>query len=386
MMKVHMNGTRLILCLLLLLSSTGAFAATVDCSGATPGAFTSLNTAIASSPDNTSFVVSGTCNENVIIQNRNNLQFFGNPTATIQALDPTLDVLDIIESKTILFVNGFTFSGGQGTLVSHSNNVLFQGVTAKNSGAFGLTSSRSDVNMNQSTITANTRTGLVIVGGTFDINGAVSINNNSRLGVSVSTAHFSMDDGFGPNFITHNGLSGIQIFGTSEGDFSGDNEITSNNTTNATGQFGLLVQSNSGVTLDGGSISNNAGVGVVCDVHSGCTLSAVQINGNTGGGVQITEHSAGVFGNSTISSNTGTGVLVEQGSSLTTGGDTIANNTGDGLILNTLSALKFFSNDVMTASPGNLTLNCNNGSIVDGDVTIYKPKKCGAQFQVVPIH
>ena len=122
--------------------------------------------------------------------------------------------------------------------------------------------------------------------------------------------------------------------------------------------------------------------------HLGIPNRATRLDdgGNTGGGVQITEHSAGVFGNATISNNTGTGVLVEQGSSLTTGGDTIANNTGDGLILNTLSALKFFSNDVMTASPGNLTLNCNNGSIVDGDVTIYKPKKCGAQFQAVPIH
>ena len=386
-MKLNFFSPGFLICMLLILSSGMAFSqVTVGCPGGTPGAFTSLNSAIASSPDNSSFLVSGTCNENVGIQNRNNLQFFGNPTATIQSPDPSLDVLDVIESKTILFVTGFTFTGGQGVLISHSNNVLLQGITAKNSGTFGITSSRSDVNMNQSTITANTRTGLVIAGGTFSINGAVSINNNGRLGISASAAHLSMDDGFGPNLITHNGLSGIQIFGTSQGDFSGDNEITSNNTTNAAGQFGLLAQSNSGITLDGGSISNNSGIGVVCDVHSECTLGDVQINGNTGGGVQITEHSAGVFGNATISTNTGTGVLVEQGSTLTTGGDTIANNTGDGLILNTLSALKFLSNDVMTASPGNLTLNCNNGSIVDGDVTIYKPKKCGAQFQVSPIH
>lgn len=363
-----------------------AFAVTVDCSGATPGAFTSLNSAIAASPDNSSFLVSGTCNETVSIQNRTNLQFFGNPTATIQSPDPDLEVMDIVASKSIVFGNGFTFTGGQGILISHSTSVLLQGITAKNSGAFGITSSRSDVSMNQSTVTANTRTGLVIAGGTFNIDGAVSINNNGRLGVSVSTAHLSMDDGFGPNFITHNGLSGIQIFGTSQGDFSGDNEITSNNTTNAAGQFGLLAQSNSGITLDGGTISNNSGIGVVCDIHSECTLGDTQIDGNTGGGLQIIEHSTGVLGNTTVSTNTGTGILVDQGSSLTSGGDTIANNTGDGLILNSLSALKFLSNDVMTASPGNLTLNCNNGSIVDGDVSIYKPKKCGAQFQVNPIH
>ena len=385
-MKLNFPGNRFFL-MLLVLSSGMAFAqVTVGCPGGTPGAFNSLNSAIFSSPDGSSFLVSGTCTENVNIQGRSNLQFFGNPTATIQSPIPDLSVMTINASNRIVFTNTFIFSGGQGLQILNSTSVLLQGITAQNSAAFGISTSNSQVSIFQSTITANTRTGLVVVGGTFSINGAVSINNNSRLGVSVSTAHFSMNDGFGPNFITHNGLSGIQIFGTSEGDFSGDNEITSNNTTNATGQFGLLAQSNSGITLDGGSISNNSGIGVVCDVHSECTLGDVQINGNTGGGVQITEHSAGVFGNATISNNTGTGVLVEQGSSLTTGGDTIANNTGDGLILNTLSALKFFSNDVMTASPGNLTLNCNNGSFVDGDVTIYKPKKCGAQFQAVPIH
>lgn len=138
--------------------------------------------------------------------------------------------------------------------------------------------------------------------------------------------------------------------------------------------------------MSGGTISSNSGIGVVCDLHSHCQLSGTHIDSNTAGGLQITEHSMGILGSSDISNNTGAGILVEQGSSLSTGGDTIANNTGDGLILNTLSSLKFFTADTITASVGNLALNCNNGSIVDGDVSTYKPKKCGAQFQAVPIH
>jgi hypothetical protein len=99
-------------------------------------------------------------------------------------------------------------------------------------------------------------------------------------------------------------------------------------------------------------------------------------------------HSDAAFdGGMDVSSNTGTGVLVDQSSSLNSlGGNTISNNSGDGLILNFLSALNFAANDVITASPGNLALNCNNGSMVRGDISTYKPKKCGAQFQAGPIH
>jgi len=48
--------------------------------------------------------------------------------------------------------------------------------------------------------------------------------------------------------------------------------------------------------------------------------------------------------------------------------------------------IKFALPDTITATPGNLALNCNNGSLVAGDVSPYKPKKCGPAFQVNPIH
>ena len=88
-----------------------------------------------------------------------------------------------------------------------------------------------------------------------------------------------------------------------------------------------------------------------------------------------------------ISGNTGVGMLVDLSSVLNSlGGNTITNNTGDALVLNTLSVLKFTLPDTITPTTGNLALNCNNGSFVVGDVSPYKPKKCGAQFQVSPIH
>lgn len=392
-MKLQFGGIRILACLLPLLSASLVFSqvknnATIDCSGATPGAFASFGAAIFASPDHTFFLVSGTCTENVNILQRNDLAFAANPTAKIQAASATGAVLNIVGSQNIGFLGpSFTLAGGTGINIFNSANTVLLGTTQQGSNVFGITSTNSSVTITGGSVTGNVRSGLVLNGGSFNIQGGVSINNNGRLGISaVSAVHLIMSDGNGPNLISHNGLSGIQIFGTSQADFSGENEITNNNTTNTSGAFGLLVQSNSGLIMSGGTISSNASPGAICDLHSNCELSGTQINNNAGSGVQILEHSMGAFGGSEISGNTGTGVLVDQGSSLSTGGDTIANNTGDDLILNTLSSLKFFKDDIITASPGNLTLNCNNGSIVDGDVSIYKPKKCGAQFQAGPIH
>ena len=54
-------------------------------------------------------------------------------------------------------------------------------------------------------------------------------------------------------------------------------------------------------------------------------------------------------------------------------------------MLNTLSVLKFAANDTITGN-GKLALECNNGSLVVGDVSTYKPKKCGPAFQATPIN
>jgi len=387
-MKMFFIGARFLVFLLVFLSASHAFAQSVvvDCTGDTPGAFTSLETAILNSPDNSSFSVSGTCAEGLSIQNRSNLVIFGNPTATLQ---PPVDhpAVSILASRSITFFN-VNFSGGDlGLGINSSQNVSFSNMTQSGASAFGISSIDSIVHVSTSSITGNVRTGIVVNGGTFYLDGAVNVNSNGRLGLSAgSNSHLLLSDGSGPNIISHNGLSGVQIFGTSHGDFSGDNEITNNNTTNAAGQFGLLVQSNSGLIMDGGTISSNAGLGVACDLHSQCQISDAQVNSNLGDGVDIIEHSSATFGNTTVSHNSGTGVLVDQGSSLSTGGDTIASNTGDGLVLNTLSSLNFLTPDTITPSVGNLALNCNNGSMVEGDVSTYKPKKCGTQFQNNPIH
>jgi hypothetical protein len=389
-MRLRIFGPKLLCAILLLLpASIPSFAQTensaaIDCSGATPGAFTSVEQAIFGSPDHTAFSIAGNCTETAInIQHRNDLSFIALTPVTIQVISPDRSVVIITHSESITFAGPITITGGQGVLISDSNGVVLSGITIQNSGQFGITSSKSDLLLIGSSVTANTRTGVVTFGGTAELDG-VTISNNGRLGVSAATTHLIMSDGNGlPPIVSNNGLAGIQLFNSSQGDFT-DLQITNN----AGNNFGLEVFTNSAVVMQGGSVSGNTGIGVTCGSTTHCEFFQTLINGNSGGGIQITNHSElDLDGAVQITGNTGVGVLIDQHSAFaSSGGNTIANNTGDGLIVNALSTLDFVAPDAITATAGNLALNCNNGSLVTGDISTYKPKRCGTAFQAVPIH
>ncbi|HEY3768501.1 MAG TPA: right-handed parallel beta-helix repeat-containing protein [Candidatus Angelobacter sp.] len=389
-MKLPAFGPKLLAGVFLILSVSLTFAqtentATIDCSGVTPGAFTSIATAILSSPDHTAFTISGNCTENlVLLQRRNDLSFFASAPTTIQSATPTQQVMDINGSQNISFLGPITMSGGQGVSIINSSGIFFSGVTVQNSGNFGIDSNNSQVQFAGGSISANTRTGIVTFGGTLELDG-VTVSNNGRLGISAATTHLIVFDGGDlPTVMSHNGAAGIQLVNLSEGDFDGNHQITNN----AGGAFGLLVSGNSTMVMQGGVINGNSGIGVVCQATTACEFGGTQINGNTGGGIQIMTHSELDLDSSVVvSGNTGVGVLIDQASTMgTNGGNTITNNTGDALIVNALSVLNLVAPDTITATAGNLALNCNNGSMVTGDIGTFKPKKCGAQFQANPIH
>jgi hypothetical protein len=373
--------------LLLILASSLSFGQNltdviVDCTGATPGAFTSLNQAIASSPDNSDFQVIGTCNENnVVIQNRRNLVIVGDPIATIQSTAPGAALILVNHSQNIE-IDNLTLNGGAEVEILNSSPVTLINNTIENSTFFGIQSSNSDVTVINGSVTGSTRSGVVTSGGTVTLAG-VNISNNGRIGVSASTTHLIITDGNNPPVVNNNGIAGVQLTNSSQGDFT-DLQITNN----AGNNFGLTVVTNSAMVMQGGSISGNTGLGVNCGNTSSCQFIQTQINGNFGNGIQVATHGElDLEGGVQITGNQGIGVLIDQGSVFSsTGGNTISGNTGDGLVVNALSTLDFVAPDTITATAGNLALNCNNGSLVTGDISTYKPKKCGAAFQAVPIH
>jgi hypothetical protein len=363
---------------------------TVGCPGGTPGAFTTISAALASLPlvGPNSIFVSGNCTETIVISSRTALSINATPgTATVTPANPNGRTLLILDSNTIS-IDGVNFTGGRGIFINDSNDVQLGDMTVSGSSFQGINTNNSVVDIFNATIQNNVRSGIASEGGNLSLDGGVTVTNNGRIGVAMFTGHLSLNGGDGTpgteNVISHNGTTGVELANSAEADISGDNRIISNS-----GTFGLVVLHTSTAMMSDGIINSNTGIGVHCGESSHCEFSgATNINSNGGGGVEITDHSdAYLDGGIIISGNTGVGVLVDLSSVLNSlGGNTINNNTGDGVVLNTLSVIKFAANDTITATPGNLALNCNNGSLVTGDVTPYKPRRCGPAFQTVPIH
>ena len=394
-MTMRSSGPKLLsICLLVvLLPSIRAFAdgAVVDCSGATPGAFTTITAALASLPaaGPNSISVTGTCHENVVMFGRTDLTIFGNPTATVVPGNANGNLLSINASQRVGIQN-LTFDGGRGAIVNDNSRVDLTSITIQNSLGIGLTSIDSLVHIADSTVKNSTRSGISVGGGTFYVDSDVTgttVSNNGRIGIAVITGHLILNGGDGvtpgtENVISNNGTSGVEVANSAEADINGDNPSSATRALSASWsshQYGLDV---------GWDISSNAGIGVHCGETSHCEWSgATKIDSNGKGGIEITDHSDGYLdGGIDVSGNTGTGVLVDLSSLLNSlGGNTINNNTDDGIVLNTLSVLKFAANDTITGN-GKLALECNNNSMVSGDVSTYKPKKCGAAFQANPIN
>jgi len=388
------SGYKLLFACSFLLLSSSAFAANavVDCSGATPGAFTSIHDALASLPaaGPNSISVTGTCHENVVMAGRTDLNISGNPSATVVPGNANGHLLAIDASQRVGIQN-ITFDGGHGAIVSNNSQVEFLNVVIQNSLGIGLTTIDSLVHIADSTVKASARSGISVGGGTFYVDSAetgTTVTANGRTGISVLTGHLILNGGDEvtpgtENVISNNAGVGVAIANSAEADINGDNRIIGNQ-----GAFGLEVIHTSTVIMTDGTISSNAGVGVHCGETSHCEWAGItKIDSNGKGGIEITDHSdAYLDGGIDVSGNTGVGVLVDLSSLLNSlGGNTINNNTDDGIVLNTLSVLKFAANDTITGN-GKLALECNNNSMVSGDISTYKPKKCGAAFQTSPIN
>ena len=381
MMKMCVSGAKVllaILCFALLPAAAYGASAVVDCSGATPGAFTTITAALATLPNAgpNSISVKGTCTETVAIVNRTDLSILGNPTATIQFGTPTARLLRVSDSQRI-FIQGITFTGSRGISVFDNSRVNFDSITVQNSGSLGFTSTDSQVHLSNSTIKNSARSGISVNGGTFDLDGGVTISGNARTGISASIARLRLNGGDGTpgteNVINNNAGVGVSVANSATAEIGGDNRISNNG-----GSYGLLVIHTSTLIMSDGIINNNTGIGVRCGETSHCEWAgATQINGNGGGGIEITDHSdAYIDGGIDISGNTGTRVLVDLSSLLNSlGGNTINNNTEHGIEVNNLSVLKFAAIDTITGN-ADKSLVCDNESLVVGDISSLKKVSC----------
>jgi hypothetical protein len=376
---------------LLLLTPGLLFAnsATVDCTGATPGAFTSIQAAVSSLPKQgpNDITVLSNCTEHVLISNYNDLSIFATPGSfTVTSDNAARRVINITDSTKIV-IDGLSFAGGRGLFVNNSQDVFVGDGNITNSGAQGMVSVNSVVDIFNMAIQHSTRSGIVAQGGSFSVDGNVTVTNNGRAGISMTNGHLTLNGGDGTaanpnNVISNNGFAGVAIADAAEADIFGGNNIDGNGTT------GLQVIHTSTVIMSGSvgtsapaaTINNNQGVGVHIGETSHGEFDTLIVSGNgsnltgglesgsgSAGGMEVVENSdMFIDGAVDVSHNHANGVFVDESSVLSSlGGNTITHNQGNGFLVTTLAVAHFFAADTVNSNTGE-PLECDSSSVVVG--------------------
>jgi parallel beta-helix repeat protein len=203
----------------------------------------SLQTALASAASGVTISVSGTCNENLLVDN-NKIKVFldGNGVATIHGTDSTKPALDI-RGKAI-FIGGFTITGGRdGIVVQRGSNVVLDGNVVQNTGGSGIVVNQlAFAILTNNTIQNNAEDGVIVAD---SASAHIGFNNDSETVAS-------------PNVIQGNGGNGITVQGSSSAQVVG-------NVIGGNGGDGVGVLRGSHADIAANSIDGNGGSGVYVD-------------------------------------------------------------------------------------------------------------------------
>jgi hypothetical protein len=292
----------------------------VDCSGNTPGAYTTINAALANvTGPGAVILVSGTCTENVVITNIFNLSLgaWWGQTATVQGNIA-------INTSEEIYIYGLKVSNsaGDGFTITSARGVTLDTCTSNGNQAHGLTaSSMSQITvLGPASFDSNGPAGVYLTESSsvtaFNANGPMDISNNKGPGLYLSQANFET---IGATTLLNNLTTvptnpefpnpgfGITEFGGSRVQFGtclGSNLIEGNQA------GGVSVQESSEISLwNCGSnqnvIQGNGPVGISAGLASQVTIyDNVLITGHTGPGVDLFAASQlNAFGKNQISQN-----------------------------------------------------------------------------------
>lgn len=244
-------------------------------------------------------LVSGTCNENVSInESLERIIIDGQGTATINASDTTRAAVGIRGRNVIL--TGFTITGGEnGVGITRGGTATITNCIIQSALRDGIgVSQGSTVRVTNSTIQNNTNQGVNVVRNAY-----------ARLGFLTLEGTETIPGGVGPNTIQNNGDNGVRVADSSDADII-DNTISNNtrsgvfvdrvshalvasNRINGNGEDGIAVGRNSGVTLGqptgtdidelpNNTTANNTNFGIRCFINSYADGRLGTLNGTTG--------------------------------------------------------------------------------------------------------
>lgn len=281
-----------------LLTPTDAFGQfLVDCSGNTPGAYTTINSVVPLLSNGAFVQILGPCAENVTISNLNNLSV-GSPWGQPRAATLTGNLTFSGVENLFLYGMNVTDSSSDGIDIGNSINVTLDNCTSTNNAGSGLNNSNSIV-----TIQDN---------GVFNDNGSYGVN-------AAGAGNLTFDGYAGPISVNSNVGGGIQLQDGVMNSVSG-NLLVEDNTANPAASLNL--------------VGNASGYGITFQGHARAVLYDWQlinpnvIKGNQAGGIAIHEgseislsgpppNSSGAWLSNIIEGNGPVGIYVGLGSQLT---------------------------------------------------------------------
>lgn len=353
----------------------------VDCTGNTPGAYTTINSVIPLLYDGAVVRITGPCTENVTIAGIDHLNI-GAAYGQTATLNGNLTINNL--QDMYLYGMNVTNPNGDGIDINGSHDVTLDSCTSSNNADYGLNISTSDVTVQGgAAFNNNGNTGIEASNnGELYLNGygaPITINNNLGDGIYLedgvitdlgntiisnnilntsSTAPstgsgFGLDfwgharavfyEVFGPDVISGNQAGGVAIHEGSEISLSGPEPASASSpaTTivDGNGPVGVSAGFGSQVTIWGGvQISNHTDAGVDVYGHSQVFINGIdQITNNGTGpastyparaGVRVDGNSEAYIRGGQISQNGGPGILALANSSVDVTGATLTPNLG----------------------------------------------------------
>lgn len=396
--------------------------ATVDCSGHTPGAFTSIQDAINALPEpppggqNVISILSD-CTESVSISGQHRLVLFGGPQCGVWCSDPPVKitgvpgpngpvpVLSISGSQDVTIDGLILTGGGEGLQITGGSSVtgsvikvignsgngisVYGGASlyigdggAVNNGLVGiLVGADSSFSVDGNTpwfpnpqpflisgngfaCTPGAACGGIEADGTLAIGGGVTIQDNAGFGIMGVGGNSMIGAWHGENVIQHNPI-GVACYGNARCLTYGPNTIQNNDT------IGVHISSGGvGDLTEGTIIQGNRTVGVEVDAHSHAAFYGTKVSNNgssteplrAGISVDGTSHVALVGGNE-VTGNIGPGIFADINSSLDVTDTTISGNTEEGIRVRHMSVAEIQGATTMGGNHGG-PVTCDSRSLV----------------------
>ena len=235
-----------------------------------------LQTHIDSAPENSTILVKGTCNENVVIdETKINITIDGGGSAKICGVNTTKHTVDV-KGRGVT-IRGLTITGGyNGIEVERGGTALIEGNNIHNTQNNGVTVGQdSHADIINNTIQSNPHNGIEVHDNAAAHIGFVrysdtvaqpnTIQNNGNNGINIQRTSSASVVG---NTIQNNTKNGINVQRDSHADIS-DNLINGNgnNGINVTDNSGVNSGNNTGSTifdLPNATTVNNAIYGILC--------------------------------------------------------------------------------------------------------------------------